>query len=353
MQVIDQPTVFTVALTSGGSLTLPADLIEEGRTLCPGKTDREILAMVRSCPPVSISPDELLRTRLGEKAYEAQMLLHEIRVTQLHNGAMVNIMCPNCGGDIREGGWFALYETKTRGDLTVSGTLNTNEILRVPCPVCAPHKRATLPTRFTNCGVDPDLVRELADLSYKPWAVPGRAIHEKPIFDVLAAAQRGEPLNGWITLASAFGTGKTRLVEWLTVRLNMAHVPALLVTPLALQTMLKGREEVDSESGLSDRLQRLIDAPVLIVDNPDLLYVETNDGKATYTANQATLLLNERYIRRGSSMTIFTLNLDPRRAPAGHPLAAIFNRMFDGTLAVIPDGEGENVRLRLRNLTGG
>jgi hypothetical protein len=344
------PNTFSVPLSDGRSLVLPVELLEEGRAMYPDRDDKAILSMIRSCPPIATAPADSVRNRLGDKAYEALTVLYEARIMQVVNGSLVNIQCPNCLGDIREGGWFALFDVIARGPKENPTAVNTQEVYRVPCPVCAPERRGyRLPPRLENCGIDPQLARDLSDPKYKLWQVPGRRIHEDAVTAVLDRARRGQKLGGWLTLASPYGTGKTRLVEWLVVQLNMMRLNALFVSPLHLSLALKDRGPED-DSGLNPMLRRYLEAPVLVVDNPDLMYHINADGNPTYTATQAGLLLNERYISREYKMTIFTINTDPRFPPANNPLGPIYNRMLDGTVAIIPEGESENVRLRLSQM---
>lgn len=192
----------------------------------------------------------------------------------------------------------------------------------VPCPTCSePARRKWL---MSNCGLEGGMLHVgLNDWAAGQWA-DGRRIKQR--IDArraieTAVAQR----HGLYTFFGDFGSGKTHALAVVCNELRgtltetfYAPMPSILAH---LRTLYGTKQDS------STFWERLLDIPVLALD--EVTRINTTD----WAREMLFVLVDTRYRRRASHLTLFATNDDPRQSlPTSETFGYLFSRMRQGTV---------------------
>ena len=197
----------------------------------------------------------------------------------------------------------------------------------VPCPLCRQDRQPDW--LFDRSGLEP----HERGLSLRDW----RRIHWPADVD-------GEQLNaqreaaqdelerllevraGWLTLYGDLGAGKSHALKILACEFIQRGVQAIY-NPMAsvLQYL---RENIKARTAQGDQFwKRLEDTPVLLIDEVDRF------NATSWAQEQVFMLVDLRYRRQTTHVTVFATNGDPNRrvGPDGekHAVGYIYSRMTE------------------------
>lgn len=130
---------------------------------------------------------------------------------------------------------------------------------------------------------------------------------------------------GWVTLHGTYGLGKTRILKTAVASfLNQRKYGAIVRMSTILQDLRDSFD--DKHQGISDRMQRWIDLPLLCIDEFDRVAL-TEWGN-----EQRFVLMDNRYDQacRGESVTMIAMNANPKTLDG-----YLFDRMGDKRFTVI------------------
>jgi len=217
----------------------------------------------------------------------------------------VQVDCPECGGL----GW--LKDERTRQ--------------AVRCQTCTePERRAWL---VRHCGLEESqLDYSLDDWRLGEWEAGKQAAYQEQRRQARGAMEQViERRTGLLTLWGDFGSGKTLALQIVTNELRGRLVESYYV-PLAF--VLDHLRELYAQAvEWSDYWQRLLDVPCLCLDEVTRFY-ETD-----WAVERLWMLMDKRYQRRTSHLTVLATNNDPRqRLPTSEAIGYLYSRCRQGTL---------------------
>jgi len=191
------------------------------------------------------------------------------------------------------------------------------------CPTCGTEgQRAWIRRR---CGLEPaEQGRKLHD-----WRTPamGAAQQQQRVVARRAMEAAIERHTGLTTFWGDFGSGKTLAMQIVVNELRELRTMDGYYAPFAA-VLNHLRLLYNQRTGSSEFWQRLLDVPVLAVDE-----VTRFRADSEWQQEQLFVLVDTRYRRRHSHLTLFATNDDPRQAlPPGEALGYLYSRMREGEL---------------------
>ena len=221
--------------------------------------------------------------------------------------------CPSCKGT----GWLITsFEA-----LTKSGARATDVLVR--CAVCGHDSQQQWMRR--HCGMEP---REQA-YRLPFWRTPAlskqqQAQRTRARAAMVDAIQRRA---GLFTFWGDFGGGKTLALQVVVNEIREAHSVEGYYAPLA-SILSHLRSLYNAKADTSDYWQRLLDVPVLALDE-----VTRFRSDSQWQQEQLFVLVDTRYRRRDTHLTLFATNDDPRASlPPEEAIGYLLSRMREGTL---------------------
>jgi len=191
----------------------------------------------------------------------------------------------------------------------------------VPCPQCATEQHRTAMAR--RSGLEPSE----QEVNLARWRRPGLATsyqrQRARAKEAVEAAIRTKV--GLYTFWGDFGAGKTFHLQAAINELRACDVEGYYA-PLAailehLRAMYQRRE------GTSRYWQRLIEIPALAIDEVTRFY------DTGWAREKLFELVDTRYRKRKTHLTLFATNDDPNRSlPPGEALGYLYSRMREGVL---------------------
>ena len=227
-------------------------------------------------------------------------------------------VCPVCGG-----ARVLLRRVSRELDEGVYALGARAKDVTVPCPVCGADAQKGWIAR--HCGLEPlERTRKLHH-----WRVPGfenKAWQGQRVMAKDAIIRALEGRTGLWTFWGDFGSGKTLALQIIVNELRELNTVEGYYAPFA-GVLEHLRNLYNAKAETSSYWQRLLDIPVLALD-------EVTRFKATEWAQQQLfVLVDTRYRRRHSHLTIFATNDDPRQAlPPEEDIGYLFSRMREGVL---------------------
>lgn len=263
----------------------------------------------RTLPPPKPIPFPREQTRQDWEAYRAAV--EERPVTQL---------CPVCKSNevvfrLAQGQW---------PDALVYPIGTTAKHVMMPCPSCGTAARKRWIAR--NCGLE---VREQRTkmiawlcppfLEHPDWTGQrqfARSVIEQAIVD----------RAGLFTFWGDFGSGKTMAAQIVVNEMRNLHITEGYYATMA-QILDHLRSLYAAHADSSAFWQRLLDVPVLAIDEV------TRFKETDWSRQQLFMLVDTRWRRRHSHLTVFTTNDDPNaELPPDEPIGYLFSRMRQGVL---------------------
>jgi len=221
--------------------------------------------------------------------------------------------CPNCKGT----GWLITsFEALTHPGAHAADVL-------VRCEVCGRDAQKRWMRR--HCGME---TREQAHrLSF--WRTPALA-QQQQAQRTRARSAMGNAIDkraGLLTFWGDFGSGKTLASQIVINELREEHGIEGYYAPLA--TILSHlRSLYNAKADTSDYWQRLLDIPVLALDE-----VTRFRSDSQWQQEQLFVLVDTRYRRRDTHLTVFATNDDPRASlPPEEAIGYLLSRIREGTL---------------------
>jgi predicted ATPase len=210
------------------------------------------------------------------------------------------------------GEWAAVYPHGTRAA----------KVIR-PCPRCAGDKARRAIAQRSNLEV-----RE-RDLLLPDWKVPSIPDHPGWMAQRRAARKRIEEAIeakvGLYTFWGDFGAGKTMAAQIVVNELREQYaVNGVFATFGGILEHLRAMYGRNEDSGIY--WERLLGVPVLVVDEVTR-FNESNQ----WQCEKLFLLVNTRYRRKDTHLTLFTTNENPNQTlPPEEGIGYLFSRMREG-----------------------
>ncbi|HUW12809.1 MAG TPA: hypothetical protein VM537_23985 [Anaerolineae bacterium] len=231
------------------------------------------------------------------------------------SGRPVTQHCPRCKGV----GWLIRNE-----DMLLSPGARAKEVL-MSCPTCGTEGRRHWIRR--HCGME--VAEQARRLSY--WKMPAFPDADKrKQRDTAATAirQAVHDRTGLYTFWGDYGSGKTLALQIVLNEqreggqaLDGYYAPFAIILD-HLRSLFNQREQT------STYWDRLLSVPVLAVDE-----VTRFNATSDWQRDMLFVLVDTRYRRRASHLTLFATNDDPRKAlPTSDSLGYLFSRMREGAL---------------------
>lgn len=194
----------------------------------------------------------------------------------------------------------------------------------VPCLTCT--KDARRQWLKANCGLEGEHLNiRLTDWQLGEWGTNNHGLQEQRQLARGAIQQVLERRAGLLTFWGDFGSGKTFALEIVVNEMRAQLVEAYYV-PLAF-VLDHLRELFAQKTEWSNYWQRLLDVPVLCLDEVTRFY-ETD-----WAVERLWMLVDTRYRRRASHLTLFATNSDPQvRLPTSEAIGYLYSRCRQGTL---------------------
>jgi len=212
------------------------------------------------------------------------------------------------------------------GDIADGGKL-------IPCPMCAGQDKARWLS--ANCGLEPR-ERAITLANYQtaftwPKSFPldtqgalnrQRADARKTIVSAL------DKQTGIFTFWGDYGSGKSHALYVIVSECLQRNVEAFYSTTASvldhLRTLIATQKQAQHEADPDRFWQRLLNVPVLCIDEVDR-FNATDWAMAQFFA-----LIDTRYRRRASHLTVFATNRDPHIPD--DEIGYLFSRMRESTL---------------------
>lgn len=187
----------------------------------------------------------------------------------------------------------------------------------VPCPVCQTEGRQRW--LLSHSGLEGDLL----DATVETWQVgiaDGAALNKQRIIALNAINAAIAARHGLYTFYGDFGAGKTRAVATVCNELRFQMTETYYTTLAAVLDHLKSlyQRKVDT----SIFWDRLLNIPVLALDEV------TRFSATSWAQEKLFLLVNTRYMRQNTHLTLFATNADPTTPmPVDESLGYLISRM--------------------------
>lgn len=191
------------------------------------------------------------------------------------------------------------------------------------CPTCGTEGQKAWARR--HCGLEP---QEQAHRLHH-WHIPAMSPVRQRQREVARAAMKQAIKDrvGLLTFWGDFGSGKTLAMQIVVNELRELHVLDGYYAPFAA-ILNHLRQLYNQRSGSSDYWQRLLDVPVLALDE-----VTRFRADSEWQQEQLFVLVDTRYRRRHSHLTLFATNDDPRQSlPPEEGIGYLYSRMREGVV---------------------
>lgn len=197
----------------------------------------------------------------------------------------------------------------------------------VDCPVCTRDQRQQWLAQ--HCGLEGSHL--LLDL--QTWGTGGwidetndqrktRQVQRSLAHRALQGAIGGRA--GFYTFYGDFGSGKTHALAVIVNEIRLLGIESYYVTMAQILTHL--RSLIGQGADSSSYWQRLMDVPVLALDEV------TRINATDWAQEQVFVLVDQRYRRRASHLTVFATNDDPNNANPDETMGYLLSRMREGRL---------------------
>lgn len=244
------------------------------------------------------SPDFPTQTPKALAAYRAEKY-----------GRPVNNTCPGCGG-------LGFVRCGREAEDPEFGKAQK-------CPICSEGQRRQW--LQTNCGLnDSELLHRLDD--WQPGTFADKPECRQQRIKALQV-MRGmlERRTGLFTFHGDFGGGKSFALQVMVNEFRERLIESYYVTFAGVLDHLRSLYSQRQET--STYWQRLLDVPVLAIDEA------TRFDDKGWAQEKLFLLVDTRYRRRKSHLTLFGTNDDPgQMLPPGDNIGYVFSRMREGVI---------------------
>lgn len=220
-------------------------------------------------------------------------------------------MCPKCKG-------VSFLFREPQGGAYSLGTTVKDAIL--PCPACGTDGRKRWIA--DHCGLEP-LERRRKMHDFQVPRLPNAEQREQRRAAKLAIAQAIDTRTGWVSFWGDYGAGKTLALQIIVNELRELKLIEGYYAPFAvvldhLRSLFNAQRGVDT----SAYWRRLLDVPVLALD-------EVTRFKPTeWAMQQLFVLVDTRYRRQASHLTLYATNEDPRQSlPPEEAIGYLYSRM--------------------------
>lgn len=194
------------------------------------------------------------------------------------------------------------------------------------CSICNKDRRAKWLAE--NCGLEPEEIEKAYSSQFRlgnwsPDISKTYSDQRRAVAEMLAKVKRNRA--GLITLYGDYGSGKTFTLQ-IAVNEARADLIESFYAPFSLiLSHLRGLVAQKADS--STFMQRLFDVPVLAIDEV------TRFNETEWAMEQLFVLVDTRYRRRHSHLTLFATNDDPQvLLSTGETVGYLFSRMRQGKL---------------------
>jgi len=218
--------------------------------------------------------------------------------------------------------------------LSIQGARAEDVLMR--CPTCGISGQKAWIRR--NCGLETSEQR----LTLSDWRTPALSAARKAqrVQARDAMEQALKDRAGLLTFWGDFGSGKTLAMQIVVNELREMQVIDGYYAPFAA-ILNHLRVLYNQRQGSSEYWQRLLDVPALALDE-----VTRFRADSQWQQEQLFVLVDTRYRRRHSHLTLFATNDDPRQSlPPDEALGYLYSRMREGALVHL---EGD-----VRHIAGG
>jgi DNA replication protein DnaC len=235
-------------------------------------------------------------------------------------GRPVEIVCPGCGGT-----GYLRYDAPV-------GHPQFGQIVK--CDICSiPARKNYL---ANNCGLEADERERMLDSwQVGNWSEQGKRderIEAKKLM-YTAVSKR----IGFYTFYGEFGSGKSLALQVVCNELRDRLVDTYYTPFVGILDHLRSLYATGADS--SEYWERLIDIPVLAIDE-----VTRFDDSKGFARERLFSLIDTRYRRAKSHLTIFSTNADPRlELPPTEDIGYLFSRMREGQIIRL-SGDFRNLR---------
>ena len=210
-----------------------------------------------------------------------------------------------------------------RPDARFTGARKDASAMLVRCNVCGDGQQKEWIRR--HCGMEP-AEQEIRLLRWKdPNLAPELKAQRARVKTAMISA-----INGRVGIATFWGdngSGKTLALQIIVNELRETRAVDGYYAPF-VSILNHLRQSYGARDNTSAYWNRLLDVPALAVDEVTRFRIE-ND----WQQEQLFLLLDARYRRRTTHLTMFATNDDPQQAlPPERGIGHLYSRMRDGTL---------------------
>lgn len=197
-----------------------------------------------------------------------------------------------------------------------------------PCPACQNPKTRLL-YMLRKAGIaDP----QVAITRSIHWDMPGREAMGRMVKE-FANRMITADTAGLLTLAGPYGVGKSALAEFIVIECVKNNQDALYISAEQFKQAIQ--DSINGDDGATSLLHRLRTAAVVVFDQVDWIREVTSGGQPSYTAEVFRDVFDFRYKLKRTHATVFIVNLEAWHHSGGDMLAAVYDRMREGQVAVM------------------
>ena len=191
-----------------------------------------------------------------------------------------------------------------------------------PCPICGTSARAEWFAR--NCGLE----GKMLDLRVKDWGVgkwlDGARIKQREEAGTAIEYFISHP-TGFVTFHGDFGSGKSTAMSIICNELREQMIETLYAPLSKILDYLRNQIGAREDSG--PYWNRMLNVPVLALDEV------TRYNATDWAQDKLFLLVDTRYRRKDTHLTLFATNDDPRKElPPAEAIGYLFSRLREGDL---------------------
>lgn len=220
-------------------------------------------------------------------------------------------LCPMCKGT----GWLIRNERAIE-------TIQQAKDALMRCPTCGADTQRAWIRR--HCGLEPSERQPMLHYWRTNVGDETMSAQRKGAKQAMIDAIKGRA--GIYTFWGDFGSGKTLALQIVLNQLREHHIVDGYYAPMEL-ILAHLRALISQRQQSSEFWQRLLDVPVLAIDEV------TRINATDWALSQLFALVDTRYRRRHSHLTLFATNDDPRQARSPEEsIGYLFSRMREGVL---------------------
>lgn len=202
--------------------------------------------------------------------------------------------------------------------------------IETPCPDC---KRYAAMERLVKLSGLDEEDRQIRLTDFKTMGVNAAKKNAKDNFALFAG--QGKNVQGFVTLYGDYGVGKSFLAKALVNELiaNECHATYVMASDMLADIRKNFDEQSNRMIAVENAIYKWQAIPALIIDEFDKINV------TDWVKESLNRLMNVRYERRKSQLTVMVTNTDPKKLPP--ELGYLQSRMFAGITINVP---GPDVR---------